>query len=157
MKGHEAIVHFPIALIISTFIFGVIGLLYKRDLFKEIIFWNLIVGVITSAIALYTGFKEQEGITDFRTKEILEMHVRNAYFILLILVSLVIWLAFRKKTMGVLEYAAWISLYFVGCASVAYQGFIGHEMSMKRTEQRIEIQAAKPRVEKPDVNYELAF
>lgn len=147
VKHHEAIVHFPIALIITTFIFGIIGLVYKRELFKEIIFWNILVSFVTCVGALYTGFGEQDEVSDFRLKEILELHQRNAYFMLIGIAALTGWMAFRRKIMDRMEYAAWMSLFFITSASVAYQGYIGHQMSRKQTEQIIQMQVSKPKVQ----------
>jgi len=146
VKHHEAIVHFPIALIITTFIFGIIGLVYKRELFKEIIFWNILVSLLTCIGALYTGFGEQDEVTDFRLREILELHQRNAYFMLIGITGLTAWMAFRRKIMDRMEYSAWMSLFFIISASVAYQGFIGHQMSRKQTEQIIQMHVSKPKV-----------
>lgn len=159
IKSHEAIVHFPIALFIAAFMLGIVGVFYRRDLFKEIIFWNIIIGIVASAAAIYTGLEEQEKISDQHLQEVLDMHKRNAYFSGILLVVLTAWMGIRKKTMERLEYVAWMSLFFVASTAVGYQGYMGHEMTAKQTEKTIEVKisAAKLRQEPKPVDYGFSF
>ena len=142
MKNHEAFVHFPIALLLSAFLFSLIGLFYRRGLFKEMVFWNLMIGLLATAGAIYSGAAEQEHITDRHLREEINLHERNAYTMGILLFILTVWMGFRKRNMKTMEYLAWLSLFFVASASVSYQGFKGHEMAAKLQEH--EIQASKP-------------
>jgi uncharacterized membrane protein len=142
MKNHEAFVHFPIALLLSAFLFALIGLFYRRGLFKEMVFWNLMIGLLATTAAIYSGAIEQEQITDRHLREELDLHARNAYTMGILLTIITVWMGIRKRNMKTMEYLAWLSLFFVASASVGYQGFKGHEMAAKMQEH--EIQASRP-------------
>ncbi|MBX9852040.1 MAG: DUF2231 domain-containing protein [Cytophagaceae bacterium] len=152
IKYHEAIVHFPIALLLTALIFCLIGTFYKRGLFKEIIFWNLVLGVLATGGAIYTGFQEQEQIKDLQLREILDIHRRNAYILGIIFLCLLIWMGWRKKGMRNLEYFAWVSFYIIGSFAIGYQGYMGHEMSAKMDEYEIR-EASKPVPQKKELDY----
>jgi uncharacterized membrane protein len=127
---HPFIVHFPIALIISAFIFTFIGLFYRRGLFKEVVFWNLIFGLMASAAAIYTGLVDEKNLVnpDQHVTEIMEAHKRNAYIICTFLLGLTVWMGFRKKEMRMLEYMAWTAFLMIGSVSIGYQGYSGTQM-----------------------------
>jgi uncharacterized membrane protein len=129
-QAHPLIVHFPIALIISAFLFTVIGLFYRRGLFKEVVFWNLVFGLLTSGLAIYTGLQEEKNlsITDHHVNEIMEAHKRNAYIICTFLFGLAVWMGMRKKDMRLLEYIAWTAFFMIGSAGIGYQGYSGTQM-----------------------------
>lgn len=141
MRNHEAIIHFPIALFITAFAFALIGLFYRRGLFKELVFWNLIFGIVATFAAIYTGLIEQDQISDRRLDEALELHKRNAYICTVLILGLTSWLGFRKREMKGLEYIAWIAFFFIGSSSIVYQGYMGHEMSAQVRD--LEIKAAR--------------
>jgi uncharacterized membrane protein len=127
MQVHPLIVHFPIALIISAFMFTLIGLFYRRGLFKEVVFWNLIFGLLASGIAIYTGLREEKILisNDVNITEIMEAHKRNAYIICSFLLGLTIWMGVRRKEMRLLEYMAWTAFLMIGSAGIGYQGYSG--------------------------------
>jgi uncharacterized membrane protein len=133
MQVHPLIVHFPIALIISAFMFTLIGLFYRRGLFKEVVFWNLIFGLLASGIAIYTGLREEKILisNDVNITEIMEAHKRNAYIICSFLLGLTIWMGVRRKEMRLLEYMAWTAFLMIGSAGIGYQGYSGTEMVFK--------------------------
>jgi len=130
MGNHEAIVHFPIVLLTTSFIFGVIGILYKKRLFKEIVFWNLLFSLITLAGALYSGYEEEKYVEDPFLAESVELHRRNAWIMTTFFLGLVTWLGWRKKEMRGQEYIAWLALFFIASSSAIFQGTNGYEMSI---------------------------
>jgi uncharacterized membrane protein len=127
---HPLIVHFPIALIISAFMFTLIGLFYRRGLFKEVVFWNLVFGLLASALAIYTGLQEEKNLAnpDGQMAEIMEAHKRNAYIICSFLLGLAVWMGMRKKDMKLLEYIAWAAFFMIGSVGIGYQGYSGTQM-----------------------------
>lgn len=150
MLKHEALVNFPIAIFLSCLVFALIGLFYKRGLFKEIVFWNLLIGVLTGAAAIYTGIHEQEHILDRQMQEALELHRRNAYTMAGFFVFLFLWIGLRKKKMRSREYFAWTTILILGSASVAYQGIMGHEMSAQK-------EKSEARTETPEIKKEMNY
>jgi uncharacterized membrane protein len=153
IRSHEAIVHFPIALFLSAFLFSIIGLFYKRPLLKEIVFWNLFLGILATGAAVYSGFIDQQLITDRHLQEHLELHRRNAFILCVLLVSLTSWLGWRKSTMRNLEYFAWISIFFVASTSVGYQGYLGHDMTAKIHKKEIEATKSSTNVKQLDYGW----
>jgi uncharacterized membrane protein len=151
IRNHEAIVHFPIALFLSAFLFSIVGLFYKRPLFKEVIFWNLFLGILATGAAVYSGLIDQALITDRHLQEHLELHRRNAFIIGVLLISLTSWLGWRRSVMKSSEYFAWISIFFVASTSVGYQGYLGHDMTAKIHQQ--EMQLHKPVPEDKPLDY----
>lgn len=129
MLIHPAIVHFPIALFTSTAIFVLLSLFVKKELFKEIVFWNLLLGVVTAIAAVLTGlFAEQNIIHNEEVHEILQKHKYNGFAIVIVFLSLLIWLWIRKNRFGEKEYILWITFLLLGCLMTFYQGFLGGEM-----------------------------
>lgn len=128
MENHEGIVHFPIVLLTVSFIFAVMGIHYRRSLFKEIVFWNLIFGMISLSGALYSGFEKEKFIDDPFLLESLELHRRSALTLTIFIIFLTIWLGLRKKKMSGQEYLAWTAIYFIAASATIYQGYNGQEL-----------------------------
>ena len=53
---HYLILHFPIALFITGYIFDLLYVLIGNDLFYKFGFWNLGIGIITGVFAIIAGF-----------------------------------------------------------------------------------------------------
>lgn len=154
MKEWVSIIGFPMTLILSTFLLGLVGLFYKRRLFIELVFWNLLFGLLFSFLALYIMVNLKEQITDQRIMEIVEVREKTAYFIVLFLTALFVWIAWRKRYMDRLEYFSWLALFFVASPSIAYISYIGNEMQQQTTTRLIEIQVSKVKAEKPTTDKE---
>jgi uncharacterized membrane protein len=130
MGNHEAIVHFPIVLLTTTFLFGVIGILYKKALFKEILFWNLLIGLISLIAAVYSGLEGEKYIYDPFIRENLDFHIRNAWYATILFSGLILWLGIRKKFMQGMEYLAWLAIFFIASSAIIYEGTNGYEVSV---------------------------
>lgn len=129
MLLHPPIVHFPIALLFSAAIFALLSLFAKRELFKEIVFWNLLFGVISAIAAVLTGLlAEQNLIHNEEIHELLEKHEFNGFAIAIAFLILLSWLWIRKNKFGKREYITWVILLVFGAAMITYQGWLGGEM-----------------------------
>ena len=53
---HYLILHFPIALFITGYIFDLLYVAFGNTLFYKFGFWNLGIGIITGFITIITGF-----------------------------------------------------------------------------------------------------
>jgi uncharacterized membrane protein len=126
---HPAIVHFPVALISIAALFALISLFVKRDLFKEVAFWTLLVGVIGAIGAVITGLIEEQNLV--HTEEIhklLTKHRFNGIGILILAFALLTWLWVRKRKFGKSEYTIWTLFLVIGTAAILYQGWLGGRM-----------------------------
>lgn len=61
---HAMAIHFPIALLIISFISEIIGLLSNKSFFKNVAFYLLALGAISAIIALISGNYAGDGMTD---------------------------------------------------------------------------------------------
>jgi len=126
---HPAIAHFPIALLCSTAIFGVLSLFVKKELFKEIVFWNLLLGLCTAIAAAITGlFEERQLVHNQEIHEILIKHKINGFAILIVFLILLTWFWLKKINMGKKEYLVWVLWLVIGAGMIIYQGFLGGRM-----------------------------
>ncbi len=126
---HPAIVHFPIALLFSTAFFALLSLFVKKELFKQIVFWNLLLGVVAAIAAVVTGLlAEQNLVHNEEVHEILQKHKYNGIAIAVVFQSLLTWLWLRKNRFGKKEYVLWVTILLLGTLMITYQGFLGGEM-----------------------------
>jgi uncharacterized membrane protein len=152
LKYHALIVHFPIALIISAFVFAIIGLLYRRKFFKDLIFLNLIFGLFASVFAIYTGLMdEKQLVVSHEIQEVLNTHKRNAYYMCTFLLALTIWLGVRKANMRFLEYSCWSAFLLIGAVSIGYQGYSGSTLVFK---DGVGVKESPKPKESPDIQAE---
>jgi uncharacterized membrane protein len=126
---HPAIVHFPVALLTIAALFGVLSLFTKKELFKEIAFWNLLLGVIGAIAAVFTGFiDEQNLVHNDEIHKVLVKHKFAGLVILILSFALLTWVWVRKNKYSKGEYIAWVLFLVIGTAGVFYQGFLGGKM-----------------------------
>lgn len=96
---HPAIVHFPIALLATGVVLGLIGSWLKKDLFKSMGSWLIGIGVLAAAAAVITGLMAEESIPPSgHVHEILEKHELFGFITLGIFAVLAVgWLLARAK------------------------------------------------------------
>ena len=129
MELHPAIVHFPIALLIIAGLFAVLSLFTKKELFREIAFWNLLLGVIGAIGAVLTGLIEEQSLVhNDEVHQVLTKHKFNGVGILILSFALLTWVWVRKNKFRKSEYIAWVLCLVLGIAAVFYQGFLGGKM-----------------------------
>src|SRR6266498_1133995 len=132
MQLHPAIVDFPIALLLTSAAFAVVSVFIKKELFKEIVFWNLLLGFVTAVIAVLTGlWEERRLVHNQEIHEILIKHKFNGIFISIVFFILLGWFWLRKISMGKKEYWVWMTGLLIGAGMVVYQGFLGGKMVFK--------------------------
>lgn len=59
---HPAVVHFPIALLGTSILFDVVGLVRDEPIWWMIAFWNIALGLGAAAVAATTGLVDSMGI-----------------------------------------------------------------------------------------------
>jgi len=125
---HPAIVHFPVVLLLLTGLFGFISLFSKREMWKNIMIKSLIGGIITSPIAIVTGFIEEQKMNHAGVDEMLMIHKYNGLTIVFFFQLLFVWYWFRKLLMGNKEYKLWVICLLMGSCLVMLQGYLGGEL-----------------------------
>jgi uncharacterized membrane protein len=123
MPIHPRIVHFPVALLITATIFGILALMFtgKRRKFMELMTWNLSLGVVGALLAIISGLWEEKNlIHNDAIHEIMESHERIGFLMTGGFLLLYAWWIFRKSRMRLPEFS---SLVFV---LVLLTGFLGY-------------------------------
>ena len=129
MPLHPAIVHFPIALLITAALAAVIYLFNRTAFLKQMIFWLLIIGVIFGAAAVLSGLYEEDKIVHNEAiHEIIETHEKIGFAIAGLFVLLLIWFWVRKNVMSTGELSIWVLGALAGVGLLLYQGYLGGEM-----------------------------
>jgi uncharacterized membrane protein len=131
---HPMIVHFPIALLIVGFLSDLVGLVTKRDIFKQVGFYLFTLGAAGVIAAFITGSQAGDGIVEESAlKQALETHEEAA--------NLAIWLTsiaaiFRialfvlKKYSGVMKMVS-LALGLLAVMAIARTGYYGGELVYK--------------------------
>jgi len=71
---HAMVIHFPIALLMAGFLSEVLGLISKKDFFKNTAFFLLLLGALGAIVAFISGGYAGEGIEEGPLKQPIELH-----------------------------------------------------------------------------------
>jgi uncharacterized membrane protein len=125
---HPRIVHFPVALLISAGLFGILALAFKskRNLFKEVLLWNLALGVIGGVVAIITGLREEANLVHNDTiHSIMETHKLLGFIFSGIFLVLLIWIVIRKSNMKILEFSSIVVFLVLSAGLLGYSAHLG--------------------------------
>ncbi|MGE5400943.1 MAG: DUF2231 domain-containing protein [Ignavibacteriales bacterium] len=131
---HPMIVHFPIALLIVGFLFDLISLFSRKELFSTVGLYLLILGTLGVIAAFFSGNFAGDGISEAGSlKQALETHEGAAEIALwLMIAAAVLRIAFvwMKRYSGVYKYVA-IGIFLLGVLAIARTGYYGGELVFK--------------------------
>ena len=86
---HPMVVHFPIALLITSVVFDVLAMRWRHKSFQDAGFYTLIAGLLGAAVAVLTGAMAEEVAEDKGIPEsVLEIHEALGYATLLFFIGL---------------------------------------------------------------------
>ena len=85
---HPFFVHFPIALIITAFVFELINLITKKEIFSKFSLYLIIAGVIGFLFAYFSGPDLGERSTDAAFRSLCDTHEEASTLSLWLLVAL---------------------------------------------------------------------
>jgi uncharacterized membrane protein len=128
---HPKIVHFPVALLISAALFGILALIWKskRDALKEVLFWNLALGVIGAVVAIISGlFEEKTLIHNDTIHSILETHELLWFIFSGLFFAVLIWMITRKSKMKTTEFSALVAVLVLSAGLLGYSAHLGGKM-----------------------------
>jgi len=125
---HPAVLHFPIALVVFSFVADLLGRLLDNPSLRSAGFWSLVGALLGGAIAAATGYYDFTRDTLGDTARYVDFH-QDVGFILvgtLVVLTLWRWLAYarRDRTPGIPYLAA--ALLVLGLT--LFQGWYGGEM-----------------------------
>lgn len=127
---HAILIHFPIALIIVGFLTEIIHLFSKKEFFKNVAFYLLLLGTFGTIAAYTSGSYAGEGIEEGPLKNPMELHENAALITLCITIITalfrVLLIYFNYKN-GWVKYFNFF-LFLVLTVSVAYTGYLGGQL-----------------------------
>ena len=86
---HPMVVHFPIALLITSVVFDFLAMRWRHKSFQDAGFYTLLAGLLGAAVAVLTGAMAEELAEDTGIPEsVLEIHEALGYATLLFFIGL---------------------------------------------------------------------
>ena len=164
---HAALNDLPAALLVMAALFEVLALATRKESFRQVSFWTLIVGAIGGVAAVLSGLQAEEKIAHGdAVHRVMETHELLAFITLGIFGVLALWRIWREKRMGTTERALALALALGGAgvliATSSYGGRLVFEHAAgipsgvltSELEQRSEDHEHSPGEEHGDEAYE---
>jgi uncharacterized membrane protein len=103
---HAALNDLPTALLLTALLFDLAALATKREAFRLVGFWTLVVGAIGGAAAVISGLQAEEHIEHGEAvHRVMETHEQLALITLGVFGVLALWRIVRERRMGGVERA----------------------------------------------------
>lgn len=126
---HAALNDFPSALLVTALLFEVLWLATRREGFRTVAFWTLIVGALGGAAAVVSGLLAEDTITHGTAiHEIMETHETYGLVTLGIFGVLALWHILRGRTMGMGERILALIVMVAGTGTMIYTAREGGEL-----------------------------
>ena len=124
---HAALNDLPAALLLVAVLFELLALATRKESFRQVSFWTLIVGAIGGAAAVLSGLQAEENISHGdAVHRVMETHELLGFITLAIFGVLAVWRIWREQRMGPTERALALALALGGAgvliATAAYGG-----------------------------------
>ena len=115
---HAALNDLPAALLLVAAFFELLALATRKDSFRQVSFWTLLVGAVGGVAAVVSGLQAEENIAHGdAVHRVMETHELLAFITLGIFGVLAVWRIWRERRMGTTERALALAL-AVGGAGV---------------------------------------
>ena len=112
---HAALNDLPTALLVTAALFELLAMATRRDAFRQVSFWTLVVGALGGAAAVLSGLQAEEHIDHGdAVHRVMETHELLAFVTLGIFGVLALWRALRERRMGTGERALALAATLVG-------------------------------------------
>lgn len=124
---HAALNDLPAALLLVAALFELLALATRKESFRQVSFWTLIVGAIGGAAAVLSGLQAEENIAHGdAVHRVMETHELLGFITLAIFGVLAGWRIWRERRMGATERALALALALGGAgvliATAAFGG-----------------------------------
>jgi len=124
---HAALNDLPAALLLVAALFELLALATRKESFRQVSFWTLIVGAIGGAAAVLSGLQAEENLAHGdAVHRVMETHELLGFITLAIFGVLAVWRIWRERRMGTTERALALALSLGGAgvliATAAYGG-----------------------------------
>ncbi len=123
---HAALNDLPTALLLTAALFDVLALATRRESFRLVSFWTLVVGAVGGAAAVLSGLQAEEYISHGdAVHRVMETHELLGFVTLGVFGVLVVWRIARERRMGMREQAVGVVLALAGAGVLIATGLYG--------------------------------
>lgn len=124
---HAALNDLPTALLLTAAVFELLALATRREAFRQVSFWTLIIGALGGVAAVLSGLQAEDNIAHGdAVHRVMETHELLAFVTLGIFAVLAAWRLLRERRMGAGERALALAATLVGAgvliATASYGG-----------------------------------
>ena len=128
---HPKFIHFPIALIVTSVFFAFLAIVVKgkRDFFKEVFYWNILLATAGAIAATITGLiAENNLVHNNEIHEIMEVHQLFGFILTGGLIGISLWLMFRRSKMQIKEFIIIAVIVTTFSGMLSYSADLGGKM-----------------------------
>lgn len=109
---HPLVVHFPLALLTTAWVLETVGVWFRRDTFRQVALWNLVLGTAGAVVAVLTG--RAAAVTakhSYEIHQVMTQHERLGYVVFCLAGAAVSWrLATRTSSRPRDRWVGWALL-----------------------------------------------
>lgn len=129
-RAHLFLVHFPIALLLASVLFEVIGHLRQREDMQKAGYYTLVLGCVGAVLAAVTGLGARQSLSEMLTRrpgaaEALNAHTVAGLAVTVLFMVLLLWRTFGRRTLQGSAWWGYMVLALAGSAAVVVTGFSG--------------------------------
>lgn len=126
---HAALNDLPVALLLTAVLFDLLALATRRQSFRQVSFWTLIVGAVGGAAAVLSGLEAEEHISHGdAVHRVMETHEVLGFVTLGVFGILALWRIVRESRMGSRERALGVILSLAGAGVLVATGVYGGKL-----------------------------
>jgi len=123
---HALLNDLPVALLVTAVFFDVVALVTRRETFRQVGFWVLLVGVIGAGLAVISGLQAEDLIAHGEAvHRVMETHERLGLISLGAFGALALWRLIRERRMGTRERSLALILSLGGVGVLVATGLYG--------------------------------
>ena len=123
---HAALNDLPTALLVTAALFELLALATRREAFRQVSFWTLLIGALGGVAAVLSGLQAEEHIAHGdAVHRVMETHELLAFVTLGIFGALALWRLLRERRMGAGERALALAAMLAGAGVLIATSFYG--------------------------------
>ena len=123
---HAALNDLPTALLVTAALFELLALATRREAFRQVSFWTLVVGALGGVAAVLSGLQAEEHIDHGdAVHRVMETHELLAFVTLGTFGTLALWRLLRERRMGAGERALALAATLAGSGVLIATSFYG--------------------------------
>ena len=126
---HAALNDLPVALLLAAVLFDLLALVTRRQSFRQVGFWTMVVGAVGGVVAVLSGLEAEEHIAHGEAvHRVMGTHEQLGLITLGVFAVLTLWRIVRERRMGTRERALSLVLSILGVGVLFATGFYGGKL-----------------------------